>query len=54
MVLLMVLCGYYRIGRIDSPRILIDAFVFFVASLVILKMAMDKKQIVSPIWKRID
>ena len=29
MVLLMVLLGYYRIERIDSPDILIDTFVFF-------------------------
>jgi membrane protease YdiL (CAAX protease family) len=28
MFLLMVLLGYYRIDRIDSPEILIDAFVF--------------------------
>jgi membrane protease YdiL (CAAX protease family) len=29
MVLLMVLLGYYRIDRVDSPEILIEAFVFF-------------------------
>jgi membrane protease YdiL (CAAX protease family) len=29
MVLLMVLLGYYRVDRIESPEILIDAFVFF-------------------------
>jgi hypothetical protein len=28
-VLFMVLLGYYRIDRIDSPEILIEAFVFF-------------------------
>jgi membrane protease YdiL (CAAX protease family) len=28
-VLLMVLLGYYRIDRMDSPEILIEAFVFF-------------------------
>jgi membrane protease YdiL (CAAX protease family) len=29
MVLLMVILGYYRIDRMDSPEILIEAFVFF-------------------------
>lgn len=29
MVLLMVILGYYRIDRIDSPSMLLEAFVFF-------------------------
>ena len=29
MVLIMVLLGYYRIDRLDSPAILLEAFVFF-------------------------
>jgi membrane protease YdiL (CAAX protease family) len=29
MVLLMVLLGYYRVDRLDSPWVLIDAFIFF-------------------------